>query len=120
MGGYKVLINCKVRQWQGRVIYIAILSLNTGVYTVCHLNTESDSFSGYSLVDSSSFDVSSDVINGYLYSNKGLLAPKAVLYRYPDPDDWKIYIPHIGLSTTFPNEPTEKNVKAFLEGLRAC
>lgn len=120
MGGYEMLINCKVRQWQGRVIYIAILSLNTGVYTVCHLNPESGAFSGYSLVDSSSFDVSSDVVNGYLYSDKGLLAPKAVLYRYPDPDEWKIYVPHIGLSTTFPNEPTEKNVKAFLEGLNAC
>ena len=115
-----MLINCKVRQWKGRVIYIAILSLNTGVYTVCHLNTESDSFSGYSLVDMNSFDVSSGVVNGYLYSDKGLLTPKAVLYRYPDPDEWKIYIPHIGLNTTFPNEPTEKNVKAFLEGLNAC
>lgn len=115
-----MLINCKVRQWQNRVIYIAILSVNTGVYTVCHLNTGSDSFSGYSLVDSSSFDVSSDVVNGYLYSNKGLLAPKAVLFRHPDANEWRIYIPHIGLSTTFLAEPTEKNVKAFLEGLNAC
>lgn len=118
MGGYEVLINCKVRQWKGRVIYIAILSLNTGVYTVCHLNPESNAFSGYSLVDGKTFDVSSDVVNGYLYSDKGLLAPKAVLYE--DYGNWRIYVPYIGLSATFPNEPTEKNVKAFLEGLNAC
>lgn len=120
MGGYEMLINCKVRQWQSRVIYIAILSLNTGVYTVCYLNTESDDFSGYSLVDSSTFEVSSDVVNGYLYSDKGLLAPKAVLFRHTVANEWRIYVPHIGLSATFPNEPTEKNVKAFLEGLSAC
>lgn len=113
-----MLINCKVRQWNGRVIYIAILSLTTGVYTVCHLNTESNSFSGYSLVDGRTFEVSSDVVEGYLYSNKRLLAPKAVLYAHYG--NWQIYVPYIGLSINFPDEPTEKNVKAFLEGLNAC
>lgn len=118
MGSYEMLINCKVRQWNGRVIYIAILSLNTGVYTVCHLNTESNGFSGYSLVDGKTFDVSSDVVEGYLYSDRGLLAPKAVLYEHFG--NWRIYVPYLGLSTDFPDEPTEKNVKAFLEGLNAC
>lgn len=118
MGGCEMLINCKVRQWKGKVTYIAILSLNTGVYTICYLNPESNSFSGYSLVDSKTFDVTSDVVIGYLYSDRGLLAPIAVIYKYHI--EWRIYIPYIGLSVTFPNEPTEKNVKAFLEGLNAC
>lgn len=113
-----MLIGCKVRQWEGRVIYIAILSQTTDVYTVCHISTETDTFTGYSLVDGFTFDATSDVITGYLYSDNGVLAPKAILYRRYN--EWRIYVPHLGLSTTFPNKPTDRNVKEFLEGLNAC
>lgn len=113
-----MLINCKVRQWQGRVIYIAILSLTTDVYTVCHVSTETDTFTGYNLVDAFTFDATSDVISGYLYTIEGVLVPKAVLYKHYN--EWRIYVPYLGLSTSFPKQPTDKSVKEFLEGLNAC
>ena len=111
-----MLIKCKVKPCKQGVLYIAILSSNTGVYTVCHLSYEPVNFSGYALVDDKTFEESADVVDGYLYSSKGILVPKAVLYK--DYDKWRIYIPHTGLNTTFSNEPTEKNVRVFLEGLK--
>ena len=126
MGGYAVsiifkpqkLIQCKVREWGGQVKYIGILSIQTGLYTVCHVSDENDVFTGYQLVPADTFTYTTDTVNGYLYSKVNApLVPSAVLFKNPT---WKIYIPHIGLSTDFPNEPTEKNVEAFLEGLNAC
>lgn len=126
MGGYSMsvifkpqkLIQCKVREWGGKVMYIGILSIQTGLYTVCHVSDENDIFTEYQLVPANTFTYTTDTVNGYLYSKvNALLVPSAVLFKNPT---WKIYIPHIGLSTDFPNEPTEKNVKAFLEGLNAC
>ena len=112
------LIQCKVREWGGKVMYVGILSIQTGLYTVCHVSDENDIFTEYQLVPANTFTYTTDTVNGYLYSKvNALLVPSAVLFKNPT---WKIYIPHIGLSTDFPNEPTEKNVKAFLEGLNAC
>lgn len=126
MGGYAVsiifkpqkLVPCKVREWGGQVKYIGILSIQTGLYTVCHLSDEKDVFTDYQLVPADTFTYTTDTINGYLYSKVNApLVPSAILFKN---FTWKIYIPHIGLSTDFPDEPTEKNVKAFLEGLNAC
>lgn len=126
MGGYAVsiifkpqkLIQCKVREWGGKVMYVGILSIQTGLYTVYHVSDENDVFTDYQLVPADTFTYTTDTVNGYLYSKVNApLVPSAVLFKN---STWKIYIPHIGLSTDFPDEPTEKNVKAFLEGLNAC
>ncbi len=126
MGGYAVsiifkpqkLIQCRVREWGGQVKYIGILSIQSGLYTVCHVSDENDVFTGYQLVPADTFTYTTDTVNGYLYSKVSApLVPSAILFKNPT---WKIYIPHIGLSTDFPDEPTEKNVEAFLEGLNAC
>lgn len=126
MGGYTMsiifkpqkLIQCKVREWGGKVIYIGILSIQTGLYTVCHVSDEKDAFTEYQLVPADTFTYTTDTVNGYLYSKiSAPLVPSAVLFKN---STWKIYIPHLGLSTDFPDEPTEKNVEAFLEGLNAC
>lgn len=112
------LIQCRVREWGGKVIYIGILSIQTGIYTVCHLSNENDVFTGYQLVPADTFTYTTATINGYLYSKVNApLVPSAVLFKKLT---WKIYIPHLGLSTDFPDEPTEKNVEAFMEGLSAC
>ena len=112
------LIQCKVREWGGQVKYIGILSIQTGLYTVCHVSDENDVFTEYQLVPADTFTYTTDTVNGYLYSKfNAPLIPSAVLFKN---STWKIYIPHIGLSTDFPDEPTEKNVEAFLEGLNAC
>ena len=113
------LIQCKVREWGGKVIYIGILStIQTGLYTVCHVSDENDVFTDYQLVPADTFTYTTDTIEGYLYSKVSTpLVPSAVLFK---DSTWKIYIPHLGLSTDFPDEPTEKNVEAFLEGLNAC
>lgn len=112
------LVQCRVREWGGKVMYVGILSIQTGIYTVCHLSDENDVFTGYQLVPADTFAYTTDTIEGYLYSKVSApLVPSAVLFKKPT---WRIYIPHIGLSTDFPSEPTEKNVKAFLEGLNAC
>ena len=112
------LIQCKVREWGGKVIYIGILSIQTGIYTVCNVSDENDVFTKYQLVPADTFTYTTDTVNGYLYSKVNApLVPSAILFKNPT---WKIYIPHIGLSTDFPDEPTEKNVEAFLEGLNAC
>ena len=119
MGGYEMLIKCKVREWGGKVIYIGILSIQTGIYTVCHLSDEKDVFTEYQLVPADTFTYTTDTVDGYLYSKVNApLVPSAVLYKHSN--EWRIYVPHIGLSTDFPDEPTENNVKAFLEGLNAC
>ena len=127
MGGYEVslinvkpqkLVSCRVREWGSKVMYVGILSIQTGIYTVCHLSDENDVFTGYQLVPADTFAYITDTVDGYLYSKVNApLVPSAVLFKKPT---WRIYIPHIGLSTDFPDEPTEKNVKAFLEGLNAC
>lgn len=112
------LIQCRVREWGGKVIYIGILSIQTGLYTVCHLSNEKDVFIEYQLVPADTFTYTTDTVNGYLYSKVSApLVPSAVLFKN---STWKIYIPHLGLSTDFPDEPTGKNVEAFLEGLNAC
>lgn len=112
------LIQCKVREWGGRVMYIGILSIQSGLYTVCHVSSENDVFTEYQLVSADTFTYTTDTVNGYLYSKiSAPLVPSAILFKN---HTWKIYIPHIGLSTDFPDEPTEKNVKSFLEGLNAC
>lgn len=126
MGGYEMsvifkpqkLIQCRVREWRDKVIYIGILSIQTGLYTVCQVSDENDVFTGYQLVPADTFTYSTDTVEGYLYSKVSApLVPSAVLFKN---STWKIYIPHLGLSSDFPDEPTEKNVEAFLEGLNAC
>lgn len=112
------LVQCRVREWRGKVMYVGILSIQTGIYTVCYLSNENDVFTGYQLIPADTFAYTTDTIEGYLYSkNNAPWVPSAVLFKKPT---WKIYIPYIGLSTDFSDEPTEKNVKAFLEGLNAC
>ena len=53
MGGYAVsliyvkpqkLVLCRVREWGGKVMYVGILSIQTGLYTVCYLSDENDVF----------------------------------------------------------------------------
>jgi hypothetical protein len=112
------LIQCKVREWGGKVIYIGILSIQTGLYTVCQVSNKNDVFTGYQLVPADTFTYTTDTVEGYLYSKVSApLVPSAILFKNPT---WRIYIPHLRLSSDFPNEPTEKNVEAFLEGLNAC
>lgn len=126
MGGYAMsiifkpqkLIQCKVREWGGKVMYVGILSIQSGLYTVCHVSDENDVFTEYQLVPADTFTYTTDTVNGYLYSKVyAPLVPSAILFKN---FTWKIYIPHLGFSTDFPDEPTEKNVEAFLEGLNAC